>query len=81
MRLLRLQDVETGPNDRVFRHARLRALIVWLAGFAASTALLFHAYTHKSLPGYMFGPFLLLVVFRTRRMVTARFHPSNWLCG
>jgi hypothetical protein len=79
MRLLRLQDVEIGLNDRVFRHARLQALIVWLAGFAATTALFFHAYTGKWPPGYIFGSFLLLFVLLTLRMVTARFHPSNWL--
>lgn len=79
MRLLRLQDVEIGVNDRVFRHARLQALIVWLAGFAATTALFFHAYTGKWPPGYIFGSFLLLFVLLTLRMVTARFHPSNWL--
>ena len=79
MRLLRLQDVEIGLNDRVFRHARLRSLIVWLAGFAATTALFFNAYTGKWKPGYIFGSFLLLFVLLTLRMVTARFHPSNWL--
>jgi hypothetical protein len=79
MRLLRLQDVEIGLNDRVFRHARLRALIVWLAGFAATTALFFNAYTGKWKPGYIFGSFLLLFVLLTLRIVTARFHPSNWL--
>ncbi len=79
MRLLRIQEVEIGPNDRLFRHARLRALIVWLAGFAAATAFLFHAYTAKWKPGYFFGPFLLLFLLLTLRMVTARFHPSNWL--
>jgi hypothetical protein len=79
MRLLRLQDVEIGLNDRVFRHARLQALIVWLAGFAATTALFFHAYTGKWPPGYIFGSFLLLFVLLTLKMVTARFHPSNWL--
>jgi hypothetical protein len=79
MRVLRLQDVEIGLNDRVFRHARLRALIVWLAGFAATTALFFHACAGKWTPGYIFGSFLLLFVLLTLRMVTARFHPSNWL--
>ena len=60
MRLLRLQDVEIGPNDRLFRHSRLRALIVWLAGFAVNTGLFLHAYTGKWPPGYLFGSFLLL---------------------
>ena len=79
MRQLRLQDVEIGRNDRVFRHARVRALIVWLAGFAGATAFLLHAYTAKWPPGYFFGPFLLLFLLLTLKMVTARFHPSNWL--
>ena len=79
MRLLRLQDVEIGLNDRVFRHARLRALIVWLAGFVATLVLFFHAYTGKWPPGYIFGSFLLLFVILTLKVVTARFHPSNWL--
>lgn len=79
MRLLRPQDVEIGSNDRVFRHPRLRALIVWLAGLAASAALFYKAYTGKFPPGYLFGAFLLLFVLMFRKMVTARFHPSNWL--
>jgi hypothetical protein len=79
MRLLRSQDVEIGPNDRVFHHARVRALIVWLAGFGAATAFFFHAYTTKWLPGYFFGSFLLLFLLLTLSMITARFHPSNWL--
>jgi hypothetical protein len=79
MRLLRLQDVETWPNDRVFRHARLRALIVWLAGFAAIIALFLKAFTQKWPPGYIFGSFLLLFLLLTLRFITARFHPSNWL--
>src|ERR1700722_16009926 len=79
MRLLRLRDVEICPNDRLFHHARMRALIVWLTGFAAATAFLIHAYRAKWPPGYFFGSFLLLFLVLTLRMVTARFHPSNWL--
>jgi hypothetical protein len=79
MRLLRLQDVEIGPRDRVFRHSPMRALIVWLAGVSASAALLCNAYTRKWPPGYWFGSFLMLFVLLTLRFVTARFHPSNWL--
>ncbi len=79
MRLLRLQHVEIGPRDRVFRHSRMRALIVWLAGFAATAAFFFNAYTRKWPPGYFFGSFLLLFVLLTLGIVTARFHPSNWL--
>ena len=57
----------------------MRALIFWLAGFAAASALLFNAYTRTWPPGYFFGSFLLLFLLLTLRMVTARFRASNWL--
>lgn len=79
MRLVRLQDVEIGPNDRVFRHPRLRALIVWLAGFAGTATLIYYAHAAKFAFGYFFGAFALLFLLVFLRMVTARFHPSNWL--
>jgi hypothetical protein len=79
MRLLRLQEIEIGPNDRVFRHPRVRALMVWLAGFGVTMTLFFKAYTEKFLFGYIFGSGLLLFLLLFIRMVTARFHPSNWL--
>ena len=79
MRLLRLRDVEIGPNDRVFRHPRLLALILWLAGFAAVASMFFKAYTGSFKAGYIFGPFFLLFLLLTLKFVTARFHPSNWL--
>jgi hypothetical protein len=41
--------------------------------------LLFKAYAGKWPPGYFLGVFLLLFVLLTRKFVTARFHPSNWL--
>jgi hypothetical protein len=79
MNLLRLREVEIGPNDCVFRHPRLLALIVWLAGFAVVVLMFFKAHTAKWVPGYIFGPFLLLFLLLTLRFVTARFHSSNWL--
>jgi len=79
MRLLRLRDVEIGPNDRVFRHSRLLFPIVWLAGLGAASAMLYSAYSTKWVPGYIFGPLFLLFLLASLRFVTARFHPSNWL--
>lgn len=79
MRLLHLNEVEIGPNDRVFRHPRVRALIVWLASLAATIALFYYGYTDKFIFGYIFGAFALLFLLAFLRMVTARFHPSNWL--
>ena len=79
MHLLRLSEVEIGLNDRVFRHARLRALLFWLAAFCGDAAMFFSAVTGKWKPGYIFGPALLLFLLLFLRFVTPRFHPSNWL--
>ncbi|MGO9933717.1 MAG: hypothetical protein ACLPV8_18160 [Steroidobacteraceae bacterium] len=79
MRLFRLSEVEIRPNDRVFRHPRMRALLMWLAVFCADAAMFFYALTGKWKPGYIFGAFTLLFLLWTLRFVTARFHPSNWL--
>lgn len=79
MQLLRLQDVPTQRGDRVYRHPRLRAVLVWLAGVGLAASLLIHAVVTRWPPGYIFGVPLLLIMLMTRRMMTARFHPSNWL--
>lgn len=79
MRLLRLQEVEIGPADLVYRHAPLRALLVWLAFFSLASFMLLHAFSAKWFPGYIFAPILLLFLFLTFGYVAARFHPSNWL--
>jgi hypothetical protein len=54
-------------------------LIVWLAAFSGAAAMFFYAFTGKWKPGYIFGPFLMLFVLSMMKLVTARFHPSNWL--
>lgn len=79
MRLLRLGVVDINPNDRVFRHARLPALIVWLAVFGGDAAIFFSAFAGKWKPGYIIGSAILLLLLLFLRLVTARFHPSNWL--
>lgn len=80
MRLLLLKEVEIDPNDRVFRHPRILALVVWLAFFAAISALFFKAYTDpRWKPGYIFGSFFMLFLLLSLQYVGARFHPSNWL--
>jgi hypothetical protein len=79
MRLLRLSDVETSPNDRVFRYSRLHAIVVALAAVGGAGWLVFHAYTTGWKPGYYIGAVVLLFLELMRRFITARFRPSNWL--
>jgi hypothetical protein len=79
MHLLRLCEVESGPNDRVFHHPRMRALLAWLAVFCAVTVMFLYALAGDWKPGYFFGALMLLPLLLTLRIVTARFRPSNWL--
>lgn len=79
MRLLRLREVEIGPNDRVYRHSRLTALIGWLAGASLAGTFFYYAYDEKQPFLYFFAGIASLFLLLMLRMVTARFHPSNWL--
>lgn len=79
MQFLRLLDVPADTAARVYRHPRLRALLLWLAGMGTAAFVLGRAFTAAWPPGYIFGLPLLLFVLLMRRFVTARFHRSNWL--
>jgi hypothetical protein len=50
---MRLSEVQVGLNDRVFRHVRLRALLLWLAALFGVAAMLINAVTGKWRPGYI----------------------------
>jgi hypothetical protein len=67
VRLLRLSDAAIGANDRVFRHARMRALLVWLAALCGDAAMFIYAFAGKWWPGYIFGTFTLLFLLLTLR--------------
>ena len=79
MRLLRLAEVPVTDRDTVYRASPARALTFALLGAATGGALLWAGwYAHSWLPAYIAGViFLFLLLFR--RLVTARFRPSNWL--
>jgi hypothetical protein len=79
MRLIRIQDVEIDPGDRVFRHARVRALAIYVVALGGVGCLFFEAFTRKWRFGYLFGGGILLFLVFALRIVTARFRPSNWL--
>jgi ribosomal protein L7/L12 len=79
MRLLRLGDVETGPNDRVYCYSRTRAILIVLALLGATTWLVLHAITTGWKLGYYIAAVIVLFVALLQRFITARFRPSNWL--
>jgi len=79
MRLLRLEDVEIHPTDRVYRYSRWHAVLVAVVVLGAAAWAAFHAYTTGWKSGYYIAAAILLFSELLRRFVTARFRPSNWL--
>jgi hypothetical protein len=79
MRLLRLQDIETSPGDRIFYRSRLQALIFVGIALSGAVALAFRAFTAGFYLGYYLAAVDILFLVLSRRFITARFRPSNWL--
>jgi hypothetical protein len=79
MRLLRLADVEIGPNDRSFCHSRARAAFIAATALVAIIALLAYAFATGWKPAWYFAAVIVLLSALMSRFVTACFRPSNWL--
>lgn len=79
MRLSRLADVETSPRDRVFTYSRVNALLIAFVAVAAAGVLLFRAVSLRWNAGFYIAGVILLFLLFTKRFITARFRPSNWL--
>lgn len=79
MRLLRLNEVETSSNDRVFRYSRMHGVVVALIAISAAAWFAAHAYIAHWKLGYFIAAAIILFLDLFRRFVTARFRPSSWL--
>ena len=77
MRLLRLAEVETGPNDRVYCYSRSRAILLAMALLGAAAWLVFHAITTGWKLGYYIAAVIVLFLELMRRFFTARFRPIS----
>jgi hypothetical protein len=79
IKLMRLADVPIADRDLVYRASPGRAQFWAVTVVIASVALGIVAWLrHSWLAGYV-AIVLLLILLVTRRMVTARMRPSNWL--
>ena len=83
MQLLRLNEVVTSPQDRVFRYSPVRATLLALGVVGFSAALVLVDWEGRSRSAYYvayyIAGFLLLCLLLMRRFLVARFLPSNWL--
>lgn len=79
VKLMRVADVPILDRDRVYRASPGRALFWATVVVLASLVLGVGAWLQRSwIAGYV-AIVLLLILLVTRRMVTARLRPSNWL--
>lgn len=78
IRLMREKDVPATTRDLVFRASRLYAILFMLAclGFCAWMVVVHHP---RAPLNYYISGVILLALILMRRLVTARFHQSNWL--
>ncbi len=78
IRLMREKDVPTTPRDLVFRASRLYAILFVLICLGICAGMI--AFDRPRPPiGYYLSGVIVVALVLLRRLVIARFHPSNWL--
>jgi len=78
IRLMREKDVPTTTRDLVFRASRVYAVLFVLACLGACGAMIALHWPRPNLAYYLSGLIVLLLLL-IHQLITARFHPSNWL--
>ena len=78
IRLMRENDVPTTTRDLVFRASRLYAILFVLVCLGACAAMIVSDHPRAPFSYYISG-LTVLTLLLMRRLVIARFHPSNWL--
>jgi hypothetical protein len=81
MQLMRLADVIATDRDRIFAYSRSHALLGSIAMLIAAVTAAILSGINGSWLGYYLAAVILLSFFIFRKMVSARFRPSNWLVG
>ena len=79
MQLMRLADVMVSDRDRIFAYSRSRALLGSITLLIAAVTAAVLSWVNDSWLGYYLAAVILLGFFIFRKMVSARFRPSNWL--
>jgi hypothetical protein len=83
MRLLRSNEIELSPADRVFRYSPALAVLAFLALASLGAALLLIDWKERfQFPryiGYYIAGIIFLGLVLLRRFLLARLRPSNWL--
>jgi hypothetical protein len=76
---MREADAPTVPDSQTFRYSIVSACTLAIGGIAVSAAFLGKAIFDHMYLGYYVASVILLMEWLMRRMVFARFEPTNWL--
>jgi len=79
MQLLRLNDVPSSQRDLVFAYSRLHAISGALLVLVAAAGSIVFARLKGAWPAYGVGAIMFLCLLLYQKVITARFHPANWL--
>ena len=79
VRLLRLDEVPIDECDRAFRHSPARGLFAAITAICASGVFILLGWQRGNILAYYLGAITLLGLLMTRRLIVARFQPTNWL--
>lgn len=79
MELLRLADVPTDRNERVFRYSRSRAVIGAMILGVLAAGLFLYGRLKGAWLSYYVAAIIVICLLIFQKLVTARFKASNWL--
>lgn len=78
LQIMRESEVPVSPGDRLYRASPVRAAVVALIVIGFCAFLIIGQWPQRWV-GLVFGSVILCFLYLFRRLITARFLPSNWL--
>ncbi len=78
MRIIRTTEVPETRGDRLFRASRLHGVLFVLGCIGVCAAVILYHWPAPR-PSYYISAVILICLLLGRRIIAARFHPSNWL--
>jgi hypothetical protein len=79
MQLMRLSDVPEGEQDDVYALSRAWALAAVAIVLSAIAVLIWIGWRRAAPPAYFIAGLMIVLLLLMRRLVLARFRPTNWI--
>lgn len=80
MQLLRVEEVQANPDDKVYKHSRISGVIFLLIVIGGGVALMLNTYEKSaSHAGYYVGAVIILFACLFINYAAAAFRGTNWL--